>query len=78
MVEDSECKLDAQDAAHGFIDDALLDFSVADLCGQRGGVQPALHIHIDAGFDGLASSGRSIRDNRMLDQLRYRSPVGDD
>jgi len=57
MVKEAEGELDAENAAGGFIDNAFRDDAGTDLGGEGGAVEVALHIHVNAGGEGLAGGG---------------------
>ena len=77
MLEEAEGELDAQHATHGFVDHALGDFAGADLRGDDVAVEVAFHVHVDAGFEGLAGHRGAVADGVVL-ELGYGAPVGDD
>src|SRR4051812_8919598 len=77
MIEESERKFDAQNAAYRFVEHALGNLTGLHLGRDDGCVETALHVHIYAGLKGAACNSGSIADGVVF-QLRDGSPVGND
>ena len=60
------------DVAGGFIDDGLGDFAGADLGGECGAEEIALHVHVEAGGEGFAGGSIGDAGRAKLLELMWR------
>ncbi|GJD71320.1 hypothetical protein MMMDOFMJ_4276 [Methylobacterium gnaphalii] len=76
-VEQAEAEFQAQHAAHGGVEGGLRDPPGPHLLRQVLHEQPAGHVHVHAGREGLAGRLGTVLGHAVLNQARNRLPVGD-
>ena len=77
VVKQSQRKLHAKHAPHGFIHNRFRNLPRSHLRGEGGAIEVAFRVHVYTGFQGLAGRGRAVCGNAVVQQFGHRGPIRD-